>query len=122
MSGAGACAVTTAVIATVASNSFFIASIIGPPALSWAHRRTDPSSLTQGITFTLYGDDTGIERIFSFDLIPRIIPTPEWRALERGLTQRLKAINLFPKDVYHDQKILTFVVLTPGVGNAALQQ
>ena len=66
----------------------------------------DKAFLTQGITFTVYGDDEGTERIFPFDLLPRIITAAEWRTLERGLAQRLTAINLFLKDVYHDGRIL----------------
>ncbi len=62
----------------------------------------DKAFLTQGITFTVYGDNQGTERIFPFDLLPRIITAAEWRMLERGLTQRLTAINLFLKDVYHE--------------------
>ncbi|NTV26926.1 MAG: circularly permuted type 2 ATP-grasp protein [Chlorobiaceae bacterium] len=60
----------------------------------------------QGITFTVYGVDEGIERIFPFDLIPRIIPAPEWECIERGLLQRITALNEFLSDIYHDQKIL----------------
>jgi uncharacterized circularly permuted ATP-grasp superfamily protein len=67
----------------------------------------DKAFLTQGITFTVYGDEQGTERIFPFDLLPRIITAAEWRTLERGLTQRLTAINLFLKDVYHEGRILT---------------
>lgn len=67
----------------------------------------DISFLYQGITFTVYGQKTeGIERIFPFDLIPRIIPAAEWSHLERGLTQRVTALNQFLYDIYHDQKIL----------------
>ena len=66
----------------------------------------DKAFLTQGITFTVYGDEEGTERIFPFDLLPRIVTAAEWRTLERGLTQRLTAINLFLKDVYHDGRIL----------------
>jgi uncharacterized circularly permuted ATP-grasp superfamily protein len=66
----------------------------------------DKAFLTQGITFTVYGDNQGTERIFPFDLVPRVITSSEWATLERGLTQRLTAINLFLKDVYHDGKIL----------------
>src|SRR3977135_3623997 len=66
----------------------------------------DKAFLTQGITFTVYGDDEGTERIFPFDLLPRIITASEWRNLERGLAQRLTAVNLFLKDVYHDARIL----------------
>jgi uncharacterized circularly permuted ATP-grasp superfamily protein len=61
---------------------------------------------TQGITFTVYSGDEGTERIFPFDLIPRIIPGAEWEHIERGLTQRLTALNLFLHDIYHDQRIL----------------
>jgi len=61
---------------------------------------------SQGITFTVYSGDEGTERIFPFDLIPRIIPSGEWEILERGLTQRLTALNCFLDDIYHDQRIL----------------
>ncbi len=60
----------------------------------------------QGITFTVYGVEEGIERIFPFDLIPRIIPAPEWEKIERGLVQRITALNEFLSDIYNDQKIL----------------
>jgi len=66
----------------------------------------DKAFLTQGITFTVYGDDEGTERIFPFDLIPRTITASEWRTLERGLTQRLTAVNMFLRDVYHEARIL----------------
>jgi uncharacterized circularly permuted ATP-grasp superfamily protein len=64
------------------------------------------SFLTQGVTFTVYNDDQGTERIFPFDLIPRIIPAPEWDKVERGLVQRITALNLFLHDIYHGQNIL----------------
>jgi len=66
----------------------------------------DKAFLTQGITFTVYGDNQGTERIFPYDILPRIVTAGEWRTLERGLTQRLTAINLFLKDVYHEGRIL----------------
>jgi len=67
----------------------------------------DVSFLYQGITFTVYGQKTeGIERIFPFDLIPRIIPDAEWSHLERGLVQRVTALNQFLFDIYHAQQIL----------------
>ncbi len=69
-------------------------------------RAADISFLYQGITFTVYSEDEGIERIFPFDLIPRIIPRREWDLLERGLTQRVLALNQFLHDVYHDQRII----------------
>ncbi|HVB74523.1 MAG TPA: circularly permuted type 2 ATP-grasp protein [Ktedonobacteraceae bacterium] len=63
--------------------------------------------LNQGITFTVYGDDEGTERIWPYDLLPRIITSDEWDTIERGLTQRITALNLFLKDVYHDGRILS---------------
>jgi uncharacterized circularly permuted ATP-grasp superfamily protein len=59
-----------------------------------------------GITFAVYGEDSGTERLIPFDIVPRIIPADEWRILEAGLKQRVHALNLFLEDVYHDQKIL----------------
>jgi uncharacterized circularly permuted ATP-grasp superfamily protein len=71
-------------------------------------RRTavDAAFLRQGITFTVYSDEQGTERIFPFDLMPRIIPSSEWTKIETGLIQRMKALNLFLKDIYSDQRIL----------------
>jgi len=62
--------------------------------------------LNQGITFTVYSDNEGIERIFPFDIIPRIITSKDWDRIESGISQRLKALNLFLKDIYSDQQIL----------------
>lgn len=62
--------------------------------------------LRQGITFTVYGDQRGTERVFPFDPVPRIIPADEWQTIEDGLVQRITALNLFLYDVYHEQKIL----------------
>jgi uncharacterized circularly permuted ATP-grasp superfamily protein len=77
-----------------------------PGQLGELQLEADKAFLTQGITFTVYGDEQGTERIFPFDLVPRLITATEWQTLERGLTQRLTAINLFLKDVYHDARIL----------------
>src|SRR5579863_1337091 len=55
----------------------------------------DLAFLTQGITFTVYGRDEGTERIFPYDLLPRLITAQEWGRIERGLTQRITALNLF---------------------------
>ncbi len=66
----------------------------------------DQSFLHQGITFTVYGQSEGTERIFPYDLIPRLITSDEWDLLERGLTQRITALNLFLKDLYSDARIL----------------
>ncbi len=76
------------------------------PELRQHQTEADKAFLAQGITFTVYGDDQGTERIFPYDLLPRVITAAEWRTLERGLTQRLTAVNLFLKDVYNDGRIL----------------
>ena len=60
----------------------------------------------QGITFTVYNDNKGVERIFPFDIIPRIIEHNEWRSIESGIIQRIKALNLFLRDIYHEQFIV----------------
>jgi len=66
----------------------------------------DLAFLRQGVTFNVYGDSRGAERIFPFDLVPRIIPAKEWEFLERGLVQRITALNLFLHDIYHEQRIV----------------
>src|ERR1019366_44972 len=62
--------------------------------------------INQGITFSVYSDRRGVEKIFPFDLMPRPVAAQEWQLLESGLLQRIKAINLFLYDVYHDRRIL----------------
>jgi uncharacterized circularly permuted ATP-grasp superfamily protein len=62
--------------------------------------------LHMGITFNVYGDSAGTERIFPFDLVPRIVSAAEWQWIERGLKQRIRALNLFIDDIYHSQKIV----------------
>jgi uncharacterized circularly permuted ATP-grasp superfamily protein len=59
-----------------------------------------------GITFAVYGEEAGKERLIPFDVIPRIIPSAEWKGMQKGLRQRVKALNMFLRDVYHDQEIL----------------
>jgi uncharacterized circularly permuted ATP-grasp superfamily protein len=59
-----------------------------------------------GITFAVYGENSGTERLIPFDIVPRIIPANEWRMLERGLKQRVQALNCFLDDIYHEQNIL----------------
>ncbi len=66
----------------------------------------DLSFLTQGITFTVYGRGEGTERIFPYDLLPRIVTAAEWAHIEKGLIQRITALNHFLHDVYNDGKIL----------------
>jgi uncharacterized circularly permuted ATP-grasp superfamily protein len=66
----------------------------------------DLSFLNQGITFTVYGREEGTEKIFPYDMLPRIITAAEWAKVERGLTQRITALNLFLKDIYNEGRIL----------------
>ena len=79
---------------------------LGPGDFERKRTLAATSFLQQGVTFTVYNDDQGTERIFPFDLIPRIIPAREWNLIERGLIQRITALNLFLHDIYHDQSIL----------------
>lgn len=69
-------------------------------------RAIERALLRMGITFTVYGDEQGTEKIFPFDIIPRIIETYEWDHIEAGLKQRIQALNLFLQDIYGDQEII----------------
>lgn len=62
--------------------------------------------LRMGITFAVYGDEEGSEKIFPFDIVPRIIEAQEWNRVEAGLSQRIRALNLFIDDVYHEQRVV----------------
>lgn len=66
---------------------------------------TDRAQLSLGMTFNVYNDNQGVERILHLDIIPRIIENKEWQYLEKGLQQRIKALNLFIQDIYNDQKV-----------------
>ncbi|MDA3615770.1 circularly permuted type 2 ATP-grasp protein [Polluticaenibacter yanchengensis] len=74
--------------------------------LKLKHVQASDFFMNNGITFTVYSDNEGIERIFPFDIIPRIITREEWQHIEAGIKQRLTALNRFLKDVYHDQQII----------------
>ena len=76
--------------------------------------------LQMGITFNVYGDSAGTERIFPFDLVPRIVPAPEWDRIERGLKQRIHALNEFIDDIYHAQRILNDGVIPQDVITSAV--
>jgi uncharacterized circularly permuted ATP-grasp superfamily protein len=77
-----------------------------PEELKKSQQAADLSFLHQGITFTVYGNEQGTERVFPNDLLPRIIPGLDWRKIEQGLTQRITALNLFLRDIYHQGRIL----------------
>jgi uncharacterized circularly permuted ATP-grasp superfamily protein len=79
---------------------------MSPQELRRRQQAADASFLHQGVTFTVYGREEGTEKIFPYDVLPRIITSAEWATIERGLTQRIIALNLFLKDLYHDGKIL----------------
>ncbi|MBC8097354.1 MAG: circularly permuted type 2 ATP-grasp protein [Akkermansiaceae bacterium] len=69
-------------------------------------KAAEQSLLQMGITFNVYGEQAGVEKIFPFDILPRIVSGTEWSRIEKGLKQRIKALNLFIDDIYHDQKII----------------
>ena len=78
-----------------------------PPGELLARQAAAERALMQlGITFNVYGEQAGVEKIFPFDLVPRVLSGREWSRLEKGLKQRIHALNLFIDDLYHDQKIL----------------
>lgn len=79
---------------------------IGPEALSSRVAAVDAAIMTSGITFTVYTDSGNIDRAWPFDVIPRIIDAKEWIVVEKGLKQRLRALNLFITDIYNEQKIV----------------
>ncbi len=66
-----------------------------------------------GITFAVYGEESGTERLIPFDIVPRIITASEWKTLEAGLRQRVTALNMFLKDIYNDQKVLESGLIPP---------
>ena len=77
-----------------------------PETIARKRAEADLSFRRVGITFAVYGDVAGTERLIPFDTIPRIIPAPEWAHLQTGLVQRVKALNMFIHDIYHDQNII----------------
>ncbi len=82
-----------------------------PEELRRSQQAADLAFLHEGITFTVYGSKEGTERIFPNDLLPRIITAREWAKIEKGLTQRLTALNLFLRDIYHEGRILSDKVI-----------
>ncbi len=70
------------------------------------HQAAERALMRMGITFNVYGQEQGTERIFPFDIIPRIVSAQDWERIEDGLQQRIRALNLFLDDIYHDQKIV----------------
>jgi len=77
-----------------------------PEVLAAKRAEADAIFHRVGITFTVYGEDSGTERLIPFDIIPRTIPRAEWQRLEAGLKQRVRTLNAFLRDIYHGQEIL----------------
>ena len=84
---------------------------LGPEALSDRQDAADREMRAIGVTFTVYEGTTGVDRPWPFDIIPRVMTSREWQAVESGLVQRLNALNLFIDDVYHDQRSVSSGVI-----------
>src|SRR3954452_15211584 len=85
---------------------------IAPNAFERRRRMADVSFRNQGITFTVYGDQRGVEKIFPLDIVPHIIHADECDIIERGRTQRITALTLCCHDIYHEQKMLKKKIIT----------
>ena len=77
-----------------------------PGELQLRQQAAERALVQAGITFNVYSDNQGVEKVLPFDLVPRIVSSAEWSRLERGLRQRIQALNLFIADVYHRQKVI----------------
>ena len=86
----------------------FVSAIenLSPEEITRKDEQAKKLFMTQGVTFTVYSSGEGIEKIFPFDVVPRIITAPEWTRIENGIKQRLKALNIFLRDIYHQQFII----------------
>ena len=89
---------------------------IGLDALRHRARQAEDDLVNLGITFTVYSEATAIDRILPFDCIPRIIPAAEWARLEAGVAQRVRALNLFLKDIYNERHITNDGIVPGGAG------
>ena len=74
--------------------------------LALRQQAAESQMFDRGVTFAVYGDDRGIEKIWPFDILPRVIDGTEWKTIDSGLKQRIRALNLFIDDIYHEQKII----------------
>jgi uncharacterized circularly permuted ATP-grasp superfamily protein len=85
------------------------------PADRLAQKRAEADALFHrvGITFAVYGQEEGTERLIPFDIVPRVLPLEEWIRLDSGLKQRVRALNAFIHDIYHDQQILKAGIIPP---------
>ena len=90
----------------VARDLMHLLDRLGVDELRERQRMSDLEILTMGISFTIYSEGENIDRAWPFDVIPRLIPGEEWEQVERGLMQRLRALNMFIDDIYNDQRII----------------
>lgn len=86
---------------------------LGSEELKRRRRAADLSFLHQGVTFTVYGHEDSTEKVFPYDIVPRILTAREWKTIEDGLKQRITALNLFLEDIYHGARIINDGVLPP---------
>lgn len=86
---------------------------LGADQLKARRQTADLSFLHQGVTFTVYGHEDSTEKVFPYDIVPRILTPAEWKPIEEGLTQRITALNLFLEDIYHQGRILKDKVIPP---------
>lgn len=93
----------------------FVSAIgdITPEEMTRKDEQAKKLFMSQGVTFTVYSSGEGIEKIFPFDVVPRIIKADEWLQIEKGIKQRLKALNIFLKDIYHQQFIIKDGIIPP---------
>ena len=89
-----------------ATKLFEFLSGVSPAEMNERRAAVDAAIMTMGITFTIYSDGSNIDRAWPFDIIPRVMAAQEWRRVDAGLRQRLKALNLFINDIYNEQKIV----------------
>jgi len=88
-------------------------SSVGDSEIRRYQQAAEQALFSMGITFNVYGDQAGTEKIFPFDIVPRIVAADEWAPIDRGLRQRVQALNLFIGDIYGEQKILKDRVIPP---------
>lgn len=88
---------------------------LGPEEMRARRQAADLSFLHQGVTFTVYGHEDATEKVFPYDIVPRILTLQEWSPIEEGLKQRITALNLFLEDIYDQARILKDKVLPPSL-------
>jgi uncharacterized circularly permuted ATP-grasp superfamily protein len=88
-------------------------SALGDGELQRRQQAAERALLNMGITFNVYGHEAGTEKVWPFDVLPRIIEHSEWQYIERGLKQRIRALNMFIDDLYHDRKIVKDGIVPP---------